>query len=227
MKLKYSKQKPNLFQVSIFVIIFLLSPWFWVLVRNYSIVFPLRFEIVRPSDVEIVEQINTFRGEAISGNIQSFFARVLINKITFYSSETIKKYLLSFDFQPLFFYGDPDIAKSTHASGPLYLTLIPLIVVGVFFYVKIGKKILIVLTLLSLVPTAFLKDSFDVVTRMPFFLLLSWLASYGFILLVKKRKIIAFLLVLFFVFEFIRFSHDFYNHYPNRMAQEIYLKITK
>lgn len=167
MKSKYIKPQSNkssLFKNAklitgvIFFLIIISSPWFVVLLRNAS---PRIFEsvqLINFNDEALKDETNIYRGEMIKSGITGIIGRLIINKVSIYSMEITKRYLETFDPQFLFFTGDLNILKSTHASGAIYLSLLPLICVGIYYSLRCGKKFVSILLLISPIPGIFCSD---------------------------------------------------------------------
>ncbi|OGM19078.1 hypothetical protein A2686_00760 [Candidatus Woesebacteria bacterium RIFCSPHIGHO2_01_FULL_38_10] len=224
MKSKSSRPKFNLFISLVFGVIVLTSPWFWITVRNFSLIFPIKFEFITPSSQSLIEEVNTLRGELSVVSISPILARAVMNKINVYFFEVSRRYFESYDPQFLFFMGDLDVVKSTHSTGPIFLILLPLTIIGILSYLSKKKRFLIFLLLVTPVPAVFDTVHYGVVLRIPLFLVLSYIAVLGFTKVLENKKILAVVLILFFLFEFFRFFHDYYDHYPRRMGTELLSK---
>ena len=201
----------------ILILFILISPWLWVLIRNSNIDMYKNIKLINFKDEAIIDQINISRGEMSKTNVPSIFGRIIVNKVSFYSIEVTKRYLETFDPQYLFFNGDLDMNKSTRSNGPLYLSFLPLLLIGI--YSSILNKDKLKLYLLGIFPLigAFIENHYESITRIPVFILLSYFSSYGLIYLYKRKKWLALLIVFLILFEFSRFVHDFLIHYPGRL----------
>lgn len=217
--------KKSLFTV--FFIFVVVSPWSAIFVSNFSFLFPPKEEILLPSDLNLVHQINTLRGEMNEAGIPPHLGRLIVNKFSFYAFQLTSRYLEAFDPQYLFFLGDISLLKSTKASGPIYLSFLPLFIMGYLSYKK--RKSLIIFSILFLltpIPASFLKAHYETLYRIPFFILLTFLASKGFLEIFKKgkKKVFSYFLVFLLIFEVFRFYHDFFAHYPRRLSENTIIK---
>jgi len=207
------KNKKIIFGI-IFLLIIVTSPWLWILIRNAS---SDLFKSVKPisfNSEAIKDEMNTYRGKMVYGGIPNFASRVIVNKVSFYSLEIVTRYLETFDPQYLFFTGDISITKSTRTEGPLYLSLLPLIVVGIYTCLIKRDKLILFLFLTSPIPASFVQMHYETLSRIPIFIMLSYFAAIGLIELFKRKKWLAVLIIFIFVFELSRFTHDFFIHYP-------------
>jgi len=218
-KSKYTRTtiKGELKVLLVSLLFILISPWLWVLIKNSSISMYKNIRMLDFKNEAVIDQINISRGEIQKTKVPNYVGRLFVNKVTFYGIEVIKRYLETFDTQYLFFTGDLDMNKSTRSSGPLYLSFLPILLIGI--YVTFFNKEKIKIILLSLTPLlgAFIENHYESVTRIPVFILLSYFSSVGLLFLYKKKKLLALLIIFFIIFEFSRFIHDFYLHYPGRL----------
>jgi len=218
-KSKYIKQtcskKVGLGIITIFFI--LISPWLWILIKNSSLDLYRNIKTINLNNEVIKDHINISRGEILKTKVPNVVGRFIVNKFSFYGLELTKRYLETFDPQYLFFNGDLDINKSTHSNGPIYLSFLPLILIGI--YVSLVNKENLKVYLLMFFPLlpAFIENHYETLTRIPIFIILSYFSSVGLIYLYKKKKWIALLIMFLIIFEFSRFVHDFFIHYPGRM----------
>ena len=118
----------------------------------------------------------------------------------------------SFDASFLFFTGDLDPLKSTRDTGPLLLTLVPLIGLGVSTQIKLKSYLPLVLLLASPLPAMFVFSHYESISRIFVFLALTYLAAIGLSWLLPKRNLLT-LWAIVFLFEFTRFLHIFVYHY--------------
>lgn len=212
--------------VLIWLLLVAISPFFWVLLRNSRIIAVNSVKLLTPNNQILVDEVNSLRGEA-SSILPPQTSRLFINKYVFVLKEYATKYLQSFDPHYLFFTGDPDITKSTRASGPLFLTSLPLFLTGLWFCINriIKHKYMILLILLTPLFSSFLITDYETVYKIPFFLSFLGVVSYGIRYLSAKQSKILYFLMIFLVFELLRFQHDFFIHYPRRIAETTYQKV--
>jgi len=205
-------------RLGIITILFILvSPWLWVLIKNSSLDLYRNIKTINFNNEVIKDQINISRGEILKTKVPNIVGRVIVNKFSFYGLEITKRYLETFDPQYLFFNGDLDMNKSTRSNGPLYLSIFPLILIGIYVSLVNKEKLKVyLLGMFSLLP-AFIENHYETVTRIPIFILLSYFSAVGLTYLYKKKKWLVFLIMFLILFEFSRFVHDFFIHYPGRM----------
>lgn len=218
-KFKFIKQinKNNLVVGIIFIFIILISPWFWVLVRNSSSSLYKSVKIINFKSEVSKDQINILRGEILKSRVPNVIGRLIVNKFSYYSMEVTKRYLETFDPQYLFFNGDLDITKSTRSNGAIYLSFLPLILVGIYLSIINKDKLKLFLLFISPLLGSFMEPHYESISRIPVFIMLSYFSVVGFLYLYKKKKWLALLITFFIFFEFTRFIHDFFIHYPGRL----------
>lgn len=202
--------------ILIFILLICVSPCVWVGLKNKSSLNLGGIKIYQLVNAPRLYQINTFQGETKNAGLK-LVGRLVINKYSWIGKDILSRTLESFDFNFLFFKGDLDISKSTKNSGPILLTLFPLIVYG---FIKLNnKKIILILLFVFALFGAISEAHYDIVVRIPFILTLIALASFGGLNLASSSvknswKLIYIILILF---EFSRFLHDFIYHYPGRL----------
>lgn len=213
----------------LFIIFILISPWFWVFSKNYKLLSLRQERSVCIQDPIFIDRINALRGESQKAGLP-FGGRPLVNKVTFCAKDIIERYLESFDAHFLFFVGDLDFKKSTRSSGPLYLSFLPLILFGLFYLLKdkndLKRKIFVFL-LITPLPSAFILSHYESLSKIPLFLVLTFLASFGFSKLFSQRRFLAILFIVTLLFETARFYHDFFLHYPRKLDLQIKQQVKK
>jgi hypothetical protein len=205
-----------------FLILVLTSPWLVILVYNSSII---KFPPFLNLDSQTVE-INNARGLAQKQGL-NFAGKIFMNKATFTLNNYLYRYFESFDFKYLFLEGDIDLTKSTKQVGIFYLGLLPLISLGLYKFVKQKNGVLLILLLLSPIPSIFISPHYDSISRILLFLVLTFIASQGFVLLINKKRTLALIVALLLLFEMTKFIHDLSYHYPSRLAKEGIVSIYK
>lgn len=201
------------------VLLLISSPWLITLLYNLAFIYPYKPKLLIPPPQEIVDEINTLRGES-SGASSAIFSRLLINKFTILTKEFAVRYLESYDPEYLFFNAGVDVLTKPQGSGHLYLTFLPLSLYSLYKSKK--NKSMFYLLALSPIPSIIIFTHFDTISKIPLFLSLTILASEGLTQLLKNKKAIALLLTLILIFETIRFFHNFTVHYPSTFAAQIY-----
>lgn len=206
--------------VLIFLVLLVLSPWFWMVIRNFRIpgFFDERF--IAPSNV--LEEVNTLQNQGSAAGF-GIAGKLLVNKPTFLFKNTLQRYLESFDPAFLFFKGDLNIRKTTGSEGALFVVLLPLILYEVYQLVKekkeLKKRIFFTLLFLAPLPSAVVYVHYDTISKIPLLLVLTFLAAGGLARLLSTKRVVALFLIFLLFFEFVRFSHDFSNHYPNKLEK--------
>jgi hypothetical protein len=211
----------------LYIILVLLSPWIWVMARNMYLFKLPTLSLVSIKEPAFIDEINTLRGESQEVGL-GLIGRLEVNKITFYTKSIFERYLESYDPHYLFFVGDFSLLRSTRNSGPLYVSLLPLIIAGLYYSLKERTKIsniFLCLLLLAPLPSSFLSAHYDTLTRIPFFIILTFFASFGFWKIYPKKKIWIGLLAVLLFFEITRFYHFFYVHYTRSIFMELIFKV--
>jgi hypothetical protein len=214
----------NTFILGLFIVLVFISPWFWIMTRNLVVSTPQKFKLLTINNELLKDRTNTLRGELLKENVPNTISKLVVNKFTIYSFEISHRYFETFDPQYLFFVGDLDLTNSTRSSGPLYLAFLPLTLVGIFTSLKLRRKAVLFLLLLTPVPASFIITHYETISRIPVFLVLTFFAAIGQVIFFKKRIVITFLLVALLIFEFFRFTHDFHYHYPRRLDESVLLR---
>lgn len=215
------KLNKNIIIFLLFILVNFLSPWFWVLAKN-----PADFKINTNKLYQLknearIYEINTFRGEAKAAGL-GILARLSVNKFTWFFKEISGRALESFDPYFLFFKGDLNIKRSSWVFGPVFWFLLPSVFLGFISLSEKQKRKSIVLLLLTAFFGAFFEDHYYSSSRIPIFLIFNWLAARGLINFFSKKntgdlRFFKILYLLITIFEFFRFVHDFYFHYPSRL----------
>ena len=212
------------------VVLIIYSPWFFVLFQNANILFPSEEETIFSNSHIFIDEINSTRG-LVSQQLPNIVSRLLINKLTFLGKEILIRYFESFDFRYLFFEAGGSLLKNPWGSGLIFLTLLPLIIFG-FVQIctwknKSAKTAILSALVISPIPSTIIYNHYETVTRVPVFIVLSTLAAVGLNKLLPKNKIIALILMILLLFEFLRFYHNFKVHYPIKLGQQIYTSYEK
>lgn len=216
--MKSDSAKKLFFLLFALIMVILSSPWLWVVVRNRPRL-PFSqtglFQIRTPARLD---EINTFQGE-INKTGLGVWGKMTVNKFTWMGKEILARALESFDTHYLFFEGDLDLSKSTRSAGPMFLLLLPLVIWS-FWDLSLKKRAGVLMLLVFLSFSGALADQhYETFIRLPLIIAISALSANGLVKLLFcqrqwKWKALYFLLLLF---EFSRFIHDFYLHYPGRL----------
>lgn len=218
-KLRFLKKNTNKLLLLVFLLFTITSPWFWLLIRNFRPIITNNRFFNSPTNQLLTDEINTYRGEMLDDKIISPIPKLLVNKFTLYTFGVIHRYLETFDPQYLFFVGQPGFEFSTQTTGPIYLSYLPLIILGLFLNSKKRRKVLLLILFLSPLPASFIYSHYDTFLRIPVFLILTFLATVGFMRLVKIKKVMAVCIISLMLFEFLRFTNDYYFHYPRKVIE--------
>lgn len=196
----------------LFVVLCLLSPWFWLLFKNHAS--PLsrpgpKFEL--NTDFYLT-QINTYRGET-SANGLGFAGKAIINKYTWMVKEGATRMLESFDPHYLFMEGDLNSTRSTGKNGLVYLWLLVPVVWQLTLISEKQRIVWVGILFLSTIGSIFYMENYYSPAKIPMFILFDWLAACGLleIFSLKNRLKYAYFLVL--LFEVAKFFHQFFLHY--------------
>ena len=190
------------------------SPWFITLTANskFDQHPPKRLTI---SDQHFIDNVNSLRGQL--DNPKSIASRLVVNKYVFFGKEMITRYFDSFDPSYLFFTGDPDITKSSHFAGTIYVSLLPFLILSL-----LHNKRLALVVLVSALPPIFVLQHYETISRIPFLVVLSLVAAIGMAKMLRTNKTLLILLLLLLTFEVLRFLHNFTFHYPTDLARLIF-----
>jgi hypothetical protein len=201
--------------IVVFLALIVISPWFLIFSRNWRLFIPKKTDFYQLNSPQFISEINTFQGEAAEAGIKGW-GKLTVNKGTWFVKDILTRYLESFDFHFLFIEGDLNIQKTTRASGPIYLSLIPAIAYGFYFNLK-KKKYLLLLTILALpLLGALIGQHYETFSRLPFILGLTLLAAQAIALFSKAKgyRVAKLIFVFLLFFEYARFVHYYFLHYP-------------
>jgi len=193
-----------------FVLVFFLlifnSPWFLTILTNKSFIFPYKPEVNSNEAQIILDNANTLRGETVNV-VHPLVSKVFANKYVFLTRDRLSWYFNSFSPHMLFFSSPEDPKQYPQNSGLLYLSLLPLIVLGVKKLKKIESLVLLISPVLPLI---YLK--IDIVLLVPTLLMLTYLSSKGFLYLVQKKHFVLPFIILSLLFEIVKYHHNFWIH---------------
>lgn len=192
------------------------SPWFLIILHNRQL--GINYEIKKPEYQFILDDVNTYRGEA--GQQLSLPAKLIVNRYTHVTKYAFYNYLKTFDPHFLFF-DSPDGAFETPFSGPMFSSILLFIICGFFECMKRNRKLLVVL-LFTPIPAIFLTNPYDILPRIPLLITLSAVAAFGVTTFQKKHKWLYLTAMLLLLFELSRFTHNLVVHYPEILATQIY-----
>lgn len=151
-------------------------------------------------------------------------ARIFNNKIIGYGRKFLEEYFKYFSASHLFITGGGEITHKVPNSGELYLSLLSLIILGLFDFARKKNRTInqplfyysVYLLLICAIPgglTVLAVPNFHRTFPMSIFYII--LASYGFNALTQikiKKMDLSFLIYPFIFFELIYFMHNFINH---------------
>lgn len=202
-------------QLLVFLSLVCLSPWFWIYLFNFKTISTLKMKPLVVGNQVLVSEVNTLRGEAVKAGFGTV-GRIVVNKITWPLKEMLGRYLESFDGHFLFVEGDLDKNKSTRTSGPIFLAVLPFAVYGFYLYYRNQQNSIPTLVLLFPIIGTFFDQHYETTSRLLFILGLTWIATYGLTSFskMKDRRLIKAFFLIFLIFEYLRFIHYFFLHYP-------------
>lgn len=204
----------------IFILINLLSPWFWVLVKNFSSFKISKTDWYQLKNESRIYQINTLRGEAQTQGF-GFLGKLAVNKYTWNFREILGRAEESFDPYFLFFKGDLEVKRSNWVFGPVYWFLAPFSLSGLLLLTRQKRIQVLILGLFLAFLWGLFEQHYFSFPRMPLFLLFNWFSALGLKHFFSKKGYWGLKLGWLFLafFEVSRFIHDFFLHYPNRMIR--------
>ena len=207
--------KNKFIQTAVFVILIVLSPWFWVISKNYKELRNTKLELIDINSDRYLTQINFYQSEANKKGL-GIIGKLLVNKITFRVKEYSVRFIESYDLNYLFLEGDLDYKKSTRSNGPLYFSLFPIIIFGFINLYKQKNKLYLFIYFLPVISINF-QQHFETLSRLPFIIGLTYIASVGTVKLysLKKAKTVRTIYLFVLLFDILRFFHYFYFHYPS------------
>lgn len=190
-------------------------------------------------DVNVTSETNLYRGIARNSEVTIFSfnqnTEVITNRM-FYNqgvaivSRFFKNYLSFFSPDFLFLTGDLTFRHSTRQMGVLFTVLAPFLLYGTFVFLRIADKKfkLMFLTWIFGTPiaTSLTKDGTSdlirVITMMPFLTFLAVYGLYQFILILRNKIQITFILIFIFVFIYSTgyFFYGYFHVYPVLAAKD-------
>lgn len=156
-------------------------------------------------------------------NNNDLFGSVIHNRRIVYSLAIARGYLDHFNPDFLFVHGDGGVQHHAVDFGMLYLLDLPLILIGVYFLIKRRDRFIwttLILFLLAPLPSAITTGTphpVRAIAMVPFlhFFAAVGIASLLFKILNKKIKLLILpLSILFFIFNFLYYLHQYYVHTP-------------
>ena len=195
-----------------FVIITILSPWLWLIVKSPRMLLLDPASLYKISLPARISEINTLRGEASSAGV-GLLGRLVVNKATWAARDAFSRILSTFDPHYLLLEGDVDITRSTGKTGPVFLTLAPLAIWSFWHRGRRQQTMLAALILAAVAGAAMFEPYYFLPARLGVFVIYKWLAAEG---VVRAKWSTIYLAVV--GFEVARFAHDFWLHYPYRTS---------
>jgi len=155
-------------RILILLVVVVVSPWTWSLVKNpkaFVIQTDEWFKISRPARLDYM---NTLRGE--SGGL----GRWVVNKPVWFFKEGTTRILESFEVKYLIWEGDIDTRRSVRWVGPILPIMFP------FLLWQLGKKPkwLVILVLAS-IPSVFIENHYHTTGKLGFLMVCDWLIAKG------------------------------------------------
>ncbi len=142
--------------------------------------------------------------------------RLIHHRFFSYSKGFLSHYLDHFKFDYLFLTGDLNPRHSIQYTGQLYLIQFPLLLIGLFYFFKEKKKVLLPIFLwliLTPVPAALTKATPHALRSLSLVVPFSILSSYGLVKLLKQKWLV-YLCFLIFLFEVLRHQYIYHQNYP-------------
>ncbi len=203
-------------QLPVFLFLVVMSPWFLIYLLGFREIFAIKNKPFKVNNQVLLSEINTLQGEGSRAGF-GWAGRLVVNKASWPWREAFGRYLESFDAHYLFVEGDLDVKRSTRTSGPILFSLLPFIIAGFYHYCRRGKPLVPALVLFLPLLGAFFDQHYETTSRLPFILGLTWIASLGLIHFfeMKGKRPLKILFLIFFVFEYLRFIHNFTLHYSH------------
>lgn len=202
--------------ILVFIVLIFASPWFWIFQRNYKEILNFNesdfYQINNPI---LISEINSFQGEARLAGM-GFLGKLIINKYTWFFKDMLTQFLESYDFHYLFMEGDLSVLKSTRSNGPIFLSLSPFVFYGLYRIFRKRNYFLLFWVLVSPISGCFFRQHYETLSRLPFILSFTLMAAVGIVTFSEKNgyKILKGFFLFFFSFEFLRFIHYYFLHYP-------------
>ena len=216
--MKNDENNPKKLILTVFLLINLLSPWFWVLAKN-----PADFKITANKFYQTINEnrlyeINTLRGEATGAGL-GLLGKLTVNKYSWLFKEILARAEESLDPYFLFFKGDLNIKRSVWVFGPVFWIILPSVCFGFSKLSQKQERVALALMLLFAFLGAPFEEHYFTPAKIPFFLIFNWLAAVGLVnfLALKKFWLLKLSYLFLILFELMRFIHDFYFHYPTRL----------
>jgi hypothetical protein len=167
------------------------------------------------ADIGPVNFVNEVRGQ--HSGINSFLGKFLHNRPVIYSIQFIKNYLFHFDSNWLFVNGDEIQRNKAPETGLLYFTDFILLFFGLIYLAKDQRLTTKSLWLwLSVAPIASAL-TFQVphaLRAQNMIIPLTIIAACGVYYLLSLKKILLLLLLIAYSWQFSRYLHQYYVHYP-------------
>jgi len=203
----------------IFICLASLSPWVWLLVRNFTHIFPYKEPFVLENHQAIIHEVNTLRGEILASAFKPL-AKFIANKPVIITREFSIRYLSLFDPHFLFIEGSRNLLKSSRQSGTFLLSYLPFILSGIYKLSQLKRrKTIFALAAITPIPAIFVQERHELISAIPLLITLTFIATLGALTLLKQKPKLMILLILLMILEFIRFHHDFITHYPFRLIE--------
>lgn len=182
----------------------------------------LRFREVNIfSDVTVVQRVN----QEIENDGNASWSKIIHNRRFAYTMEYLHHYFDNLNPSFLFIKGDGNPKFSTQTVGQLYVWDLPFLLIGIFVLFRLRQGtwwILPVWVLLGIVPAATARETPHALRIETIIPTLQIIVAYGFLYsLIKMKsykksleKPFYVVCIVFLMFNFLYYFHDYYAHYP-------------
>ncbi|MBI4091774.1 MAG: phospholipid carrier-dependent glycosyltransferase, partial [Candidatus Levybacteria bacterium] len=223
-------QARNQFLTSIVVGALIFLPLFLFLLTPQS---KLRFQEVNIfSDGAVVERAN----QQIENDGNAFWSKIIHNRRLGYATEYVKHYFDNISPDFLFIRGDGNPKFSIRDVGQMYIWEIPFFIAGIFFLFRRREGhwwIIPYWLIVGIIPAGIARETphaLRIETTLPTFQILT---AYGLVYLwqsvssiqyrvfsIKFARPLAVGVLLFAMFNFVYFYHNYFKHYLNEFSSE-------
>jgi len=199
-------------RVVLFVVLCLLSPWFWLLFKNHLSPLSHPGSKFKLNTDFYLTQINSYRGET-SVNDMGLLGKIIVNKYSWTVKEGATRMLESFDPHYLFLEGDLNSSRSTGKNGLVYLWLIVPVILQLALISEKQRVVWIGILFISTIGSIFYMENYYSPAKIPMFVLFNWLAACGLVEMLSFKNKLKYVYFMILLFEVAKFFHQFFLHY--------------